>query len=789
MKLDRTVLTGERLLPYGIALGSVALSLGISLQLGSLIKPMPASLFFLAVMVSAWYGGLKPGLVATVVSTFAISYYFIPPYGSLRITDLHTLFRLGVFVLVALLTSSLNESRRIALRHAEIMRRRSEAAQEEVQATKQHLERVLCSIHDGFYVLDRHWRYTYVNDRYCEMAGMQREAILGENLWQLFPDGVDTLFDHHLQRAIDKQIPLQFEYFYGAWQRWYEHRVYPSPDGITVFVNEITDHKQVQVALRQSQERFRISQELSLDAFTILNSVRDQTGTIVDFVWIYANPKAAEILQYSVDQLIGQRLLDLLPGNQTNSDLFDRYVRVVETGEPHDIELAYNSEGISGWFRNMAVKLEDGVAIFFSDITDRKQAEAERERLLKEAQAARAEAEAANRIKDEFLAVLSHELRSPLNPILGWTQLMQSQRFDAAKTTEALAAIERNAKLQTQLIDDLLDVAKILRGKMSLNRVPVNLMFVIKAAIDIVMTAAVAKSIQLHSELAQIGAVYGDAGRLQQVIWNLLSNAIKFTPAGGRVEIRLKRVEQQLYQPQPNSLPSIHPLPTTPYAHITVSDTGKGINPNFLPYIFESFHQEDASITRKYGGLGLGLAIVRYLVEAHGGTVTAESPGEGQGATFTVCLPLLDAEPDIHQTDSPSEPELDLSGIRVLTVDDQPDTGELLNVVLTQYGANVLTVTSAAEVLPALASFQPDVFVSDIGMPEVDGYTLLQQIRLLPPEQGGQVPAIALTAYAGELNYQRAMAVGFQRHLSKPVEPKVIAREIASLIVKRTAAQ
>jgi len=395
------------------------------------------------------------------------------------------------------------------------------------------------------------------------------------------------------------------------------------------------------------------------------------------------------------------------------------------------------------------------------DITEKKRAEAEREQLLQREQAARTEAERANRIKDEFLAVLSHELRSPLNPILGWTKLMQLGRLDAAKTAEALATIERNAKLQTELIDDLLDVAKILRGKLSLNMTAVNLSAAVEAAIDTVSTAAVAKSIALHAVLPNVGQVFGNMARLQQIVWNLLSNAIKFTPYGGRVDIQLQQVGIE--------------------AQITVKDTGKGIHSDFLPHIFESFQQEDASITRKYGGLGLGLAIVRQLVEAHGGTIAANSPGEGLGATFIVQLPLLNITPEIQPLNEYPQQELDLTGIRVLAIDDEPDARELLTALLTEYGADVLTVASASEVLVNLAAFQPSVLVSDIAMPEIDGYTLIQQVRALPPTQGGQIPAIALTAYAREDDRQRAISSGFQHHITKPLEPERLVQAVVTL--------
>ncbi|MEP0917475.1 PAS domain S-box protein [Leptolyngbya sp. DQ-M1] len=398
----------------------------------------------------------------------------------------------------------------------------------------------------------------------------------------------------------------------------------------------------------------------------------------------------------------------------------------------------------------------------FQAICDQIAIALERSELLNSLQQQTEELVRVNRIKDEFLAILSHELRSPLNPILGWTKLLQAGKVNAAQMPQALATIERNANLQTQLIDDLLDVAKILRGKLTLNINSVNLSFVIEAAIETVRTASTAKAISLHSVLPNIGQVRGDAARLQQVVWNLLSNAIKFTPNSGQIDIHLEQVGNQ--------------------AQLTISDTGKGISPEFLPHIFESFQQEDASITRKYGGLGLGLAIVRQLVEAHGGTITADSPGEELGATFTVLLTLLNVEPAIEPSIEPPHQELDLTGIRVLGVDDEPDARDLLAVLLTQYGAEVLIVTSAAEVLSNLPSFQPNILVSDIGMPQVDGYTLIQQVRSLPVEQGGQIPAIALTAYAREDDHNRAINSGYQRHITKPLDPEQLVQAIITLI-------
>jgi PAS domain S-box-containing protein len=394
-----------------------------------------------------------------------------------------------------------------------------------------------------------------------------------------------------------------------------------------------------------------------------------------------------------------------------------------------------------------------------------------RAQLYEAEQTAREEAETANRIKDEFLAVLSHELRTPLNPILGWAKLLRTRQFDEATKIRALETIERNAKLQTQLIEDLLDVSRILQGKLQLNVCTVDLRKTITAALETVRLAAEAKSIEIQTTFsAEIVQVMGDSDRLQQVIWNLLSNAVKFTPSGGRVEIRLEQIGVN--------------------AQIQVIDTGKGINPEFLPYVFDYFRQADSKTTRVFGGLGLGLAIVRRLVELHGGTVQAESSGEGKGATFALRLPILknSPSPELNSESSPLEitPETSLlSGVKILLVDDQADVREFFTFALEQYGATVTAVASANEALTVLSQSKPDVLLSDIGMPLMDGYMLLRQIRTRSPEQGGQIPAIALSAYAGEFNQKQALAAGFQKHVSKPAEPIELASAIINLIKRQ----
>ena len=524
---------------------------------------------------------------------------------------------------------------------------------------------------------------------------------------------------------------------------------------------DITDRQHIEAALRQSEEFRKRVLESSSDCIKVLD---------LDARLLYMNPGGLCLLEID----------DITPYLNTEWVCFwedeDRQeveyaIAAAKTGEIARFQgFRATAKGKPKWWDVVVSAIRDGagqvVQILSTsrDITDRKQVEIEGDRILQLKQAALAESERVNRIKDEFLAVLSHELRSPLNPILGWTKLLQTRKLDESKTRSALATIERNAKAQAQLIDDLLDMAGVLRGKLTLNVSPVNLLSTIECAIETVQTAATAKSILIHPVLSNIGQVSGDAVRLQQIVWNLLSNAVKFTPKGGRIDIQLESADN--------------------HAQIVVTDTGKGINPEFLPHIFESFRQEDASITRKHGGLGLGLAIVYQLVEAHGGTINADSLGEGKGATFTVSLPLLNVKTEESRSDKSLEAEVDLTGIRVLVIDDDADTREVIGVMLFLAGAQVMTVASAAEFMVALESFVPDVLVSDIGMPEFDGYSLLRYVRSLSPERGGLIPAIAVTAYAGEINQQQALAAGFQRHVSKPAEPNILVGAIADLLSK-----
>ena len=590
----------------------------------------------------------------------------------------------------------------------------------------------------------------------------------------LHPDDIEA-FEQALQEAIRPgnrfELICRIRRRDGQW-RWIEFSgcFSHAPDGTPLrllsVISDITDRKQAELEIRKFVSLADRSTEfigmcdMNFVPFYVNEAGRQMVG-LDDLRQYSESPVREFFFPEDQDFIVNEFFPRVLRSGRAEVEIRFRHFK---TGEA--LWMIYNVFYIRGE-NDQPI----GLATVSRNITDRKRIEAEREQLLAREQAAREQAETANRIKDEFLAVLSHELRSPLSPILGWSRLLQDRKLDEKRTTYALETIERNAKLQVQLIDDLLDVARILRGKLSLNVTPVNLAATITAAVETVRLAAEAKSIQIQTVLEpDVGRILGDSGRLQQVIWNIMSNAVKFTPQGGRVELRLEQ--------------------SCTHAQITVSDTGKGIHPDFLPHVFEYFRQADSATTRQFGGLGLGLAIVHQIVELHGGTVQAASPGVGQGATFTVRFPLMQHQSAIPQEVRESKPPSGLQGIKVLVVEDTTDMREYITFVLEQEGAKVVAVATAAQALTVLDQFQPEVLVSDIGMPEVDGYMLLRQMRMrshsdcagILPQQGGQIPAIALTAYAGEFDRQQALAAGFQYHLAKPVEPNELVKVILNLL-------
>ncbi|HEY9902454.1 MAG TPA: PAS domain S-box protein [Candidatus Sericytochromatia bacterium] len=618
------------------------------------------------------------------------------------------------------------------------------------------------------------FRLLTANPAASELIGIDLEALNGMTLAESFPALLETqiLLDY-VEVVRTGQAKDLGEVRYSderVAQGIFSLKAFPLPNHcIGLAFENITQRKQVEEALRDALQKLNFHFENT--PLAVIERDRDFRVTR----W----SKAAErIFGWQAEEVIGQDWQGIFV--EDVEAIQNSRARILSGEEKQNIcyNRTYTKNGSvvdCEWY-NSALFDEAGnfvsVLSLVLDVTDRKQAEAERDRLLKLEQAARSAAESANRLKDEFLAVLSHELRSPLNPILGWVKLLRSRKMDESTQTRALETIERNATLQARLIEDLLDVSRIMRGKTSLNISSVNLASTIEAAIDTVRLSAQAKSIELQSRIdPMVGLISGDPNRLQQVIWNLLSNAIKFTPSGGRVTIRLERKGTQ--------------------AQIQVSDTGKGINADFLPHVFEYFRQADSSTTRTQGGLGLGLAIVRHLVELHGGTVTASSPGMEQGSTFTVTLPLKIQATAI----APSEPlgstqkmgeTLDnppaFRGFRILVVDDETDTRDFYTAVLEEHGAEVIAVASADEALEAISRQRPDVLISDIGMPVRDGYSLIRQVRASELQEGGMLPAIALTAYARDVDRQQAIAAGFQKHLAKPVEPNKLVAVVAHLI-------
>ncbi|HEX8173516.1 MAG TPA: PAS domain S-box protein [Pyrinomonadaceae bacterium] len=543
--------------------------------------------------------------------------------------------------------------------------------------------------------------------------------------------------------------------------------------GASTIAHNLTERIRAEQALRESEERFAKAFDSSPLALTITSL---KTGRLLE-----VNDTFTRLTGYSKDEAVGHTTLELGLWAEP-SDRTAELAMIAESGEVYNTEYRFRMrDGRELVGMLSAEKIEIGgepcALTVIQDITEKKRAEEEGERLFHLERQARKEAEEANRLKDEFLATLSHELRTPLTAMLGWTRMLRTRMLDEDTARHALETIERNVRSQTQLIEDLLDVSRIITGKLGLETRPVELASVIEAAMDSVQPAAEAKEIVLERQLdPTAGPVLGDPARLQQVVWNLLSNAVKFTPKGGRVRVSLGRRDS--------------------YAAVSVADTGIGISREFLPYVFDRFRQADSSSTRSHGGLGLGLAIVRHLVELHGGAVEAESHGAQRGASFTVKLPLMavnirrDDTPEVSGDGAPDGyramlecPPL-LRGVRVLVVDDEEDARQLLSAILDQCEAVVETASDANQAIEAVRRTRPDVLISDIGMPGEDGYDLLKRLREDFDPAAKALPAIALTGYASEEDRTRSLAAGFQIHLTKPIDPQSLIAAVNQLVNK-----
>lgn len=662
-------------------------------------------------------------------------------------------------------------------------------------------------------------RILYVNEAFTRMTGYSQQEVLGKTPRILQGTNSDRASLAKIRTALDKWQPVLVElinYRKDGSEFWVELSIVPVADASGWYTHwisvqrDITERKRSDEELRKYREQL---EELVGERTAALLEVNEQlqreiierqrteqslrvseeqfrqlAENIQEVFWLIS-PDALSMLYISptYERIWGRSCESLYqqPASWIECiypDDRDRVIAALKNRRSGDIEFnqeyrIVRSDGSIRWIwaREFPIKNEFGevyrLAGIAEDITERKQVEEEREQLLAREKAARTEAEIANRTKDEFLSILSHEIRTPLNAILGWTQMLRSRwNINPETTVRALEIIERNARGQTHLIEDLLDISRIITGKLCLQVGAVELIPIIEAAVDTVRPAANAKNIRLQTILdPSIEPVAGDPDRLQQVVWNLLSNAIKFTPKGGSVEVRLQR--------------------TNSHVEIVVSDTGQGISAHFLPYVFDRFQQENSTTTRVHGGLGLGLSIVRHLVELHGGSVQAFSSGEGLGATFIVNLPLpvvRDASPieQVHSTadkEAPSDSSPVLEGLHILLVDDEADVRELMTTILTECGAQVTAVASAKDALKTFDHLKPDLLISDIGMPHEDGYALIRKVRALDPERGGTIPAVALTAYARREDRIRALSAGFQKHVAKPVNLNELATMVASL--------
>ena len=632
---------------------------------------------------------------------------------------------------------------------------------------------------DAIVILDRESNVRYANPAVTNIFGYSPDEMVGQNVTMIQPERLREGHRRGMGRYLasgEKTLNWRAVEAIGLHRNGHEFPIeiaftHLSPgsgnDLFAAFIRDTSERKQIEHALRRSEEDLRAL----ADSIPQLAWMAQPDGHI-----FWYNRGWYEYTGTTLEEMKGW-------GWQTVHDpavlplVVERWTASINSRQPFEMEFPLRSAaGDFQWFltRVNPVFDEHGAVVrWFGTNTnvDRvKRAEADRERLLTSEKEARERAERETRMKDEFLATVSHELRTPLNAVLGWATILRDSP-NPEEVAEGLGVIERNARAQAEIIEDLLDMNRIMSGKVRLDVQRVGLVPIIEAAIESVKPAAAAREIRLTSVLdPHVGQVSADPGRLQQVLWNLLTNAVKFTPKGGRVHVALGRVNSHL--------------------EISVSDTGEGITAEFLPHVFDRFRQADATLTRRHRGLGLGLAIVKNLVELHGGHVNVESAGLNQGSTFYVCLPaaaaMLPPDPERSHPRRALPRELpgdhpDLTGLEILAVDDEPDARELIHRILSRCGATVETASSGADALRSITKKKPHVLIMDIGMPEEDGFSVIQRLRQLTPEHGGDVPAIALTAFARLEDRRRAILSGFQMHMSKPVEPSELIAIVSSL--------
>jgi PAS domain S-box-containing protein len=676
---------------------------------------------------------------------------------------------------------------------------------------------------NAYMLLDRELRYVTANRAYLELTGSRLEDLVGRHIIERFPHDESNPNNQNarLLRASFEKVLETGERDVLAFIRYRVPRAPGGPledrywsathiplfqDGEVAFILQHTVDVTELARLRSSQEASSSGDSLEVFAAGVLGRAElvQQANVSLDeriaqlrrlfeqapgFTAVLTGPEHVfELTNAAYRRLIGERdvigrkIREALP-DIAGQGFYELLDRVYTSGEGFvgrrvkaTLQQRPGEKGVERILDFVYQPIVDatgkvsGIFVQGNDITEQARAEEERERLFEERrrlldaeQAARLEAERANRLKDDFLATLSHELRTPLTAILGWLDLYNAAADNEPRRRRAIETIERNARSLRQLVDDLLDVSRIMSGKMELSIGPVQVLGPVEAAIESIRPAAIAKGIRILPALDPKAVVTGDSQRLQQIVWNLLSNAVKFTPKSGRVQVLVEAREASVA--------------------IVVTDNGEGLSPQFLPYVFDRFRQADPGSTRQHGGLGLGLAIVKHLVELHGGTVTAESEGPGKGAVFTVLLPtaLSQMSPAISPAQAIECPP-EVVGLRVLVVEDERDTRELLREILAGFGANVETAASVSEATRLFRAARPDLIISDLGMPQEDGYSFIRWIRALPEEEGGRVPAIALTAFARTEDRTAALRAGFRAHIPKPLDIPELLAVIVSLL-------
>lgn len=712
----------------------------------------PYLLFGPAAIAGAWYGGFGPGVLATLLAAVAAIQVHQPSLSPDLLTRPEATLPASALVTIGLVASLVSE--------------RSYRLRVRLTAERQALEMTLLSIGDGIVVTDEDAQITFLNPVAEHLTGWTAKEASGRSLESVF-DVVDektrARIENPIRQVLHETTPPIAPIAKILIAR--DGTEYPIDDsgapmrdrrgrlsGAVLVFRDVTARRAVERALSEREARMRHVLESISDAFF---SFDDQWRAT------YVNPQGATLARMSEQELRGASFWKVFPDLE-GTDVAEALRRARQSKMPTTIETLYRP--FDRWYELRLYPSRDGVTLYASDVTGRKEAERAREASLAAAETARADAESANRLKDEFLTTLSHELRTPLNAILGWTHLLQSGNLQSPEQARAFEVIRRNALAQNRLISDLLDASGAVTGKMRLDAEPVAMTAVVSDVVESIRVAAEAKGIAVRTTIqVPVRLVSGDHDRLRQLTWNLMSNAIKFTPPGGHVAVSLTQASS--------------------HAILLVQDDGIGIPPAFLPRVFERFSQADQSSAREHGGLGLGLALVRHIAEAHGGTVHVFSQGEGRGASFTISLPTLAEGEAVEEPGESPDPLVAvgrppaLDHVRTLIVEDDPDGRAFLETLLVREGAEVQHAGSVREAVDVLSRWTPDVIVTDIGMPHEDGYEMLKQVRT---SMKSPVPVIALTGYASEAHRERVLSAGFFGHLSKPADPEALIKMVAA---------